>query len=147
MRDQFVETDGVLLDELLVIEFFLDDDVDHRQGHCAVGAGPDLQVHVGLIGQGDALGVDDHQLGPFCQVLFQGQLQGKIGGIRVVAPEDIELGVEFLGRVLAKGDLSGPDAHPVADALHREEVGRSEGRLEPLGEPGHLQGSRPRWNR
>ena len=53
-------------------------------------------------------------------------------------PQDIEAGIILLGRIPAEGDLPGPDAHPVADAFHGNEVGRAESRVEPLRQSLHL---------
>ncbi len=139
MGDQFVKTEGMLLDECLVIELLVDDDVHHGQGQRPIRTRSDLEVHLCLVCQRDALGINDHQPGPLGQVFLQGYLQREIRGIRVVAPEDVKVGVLFFHGIFAEGDLAGADAHAVADTLHREEIGGSKGGLEPLGQACHLQ--------
>ena len=124
MGDQFVKAGGLGFDEITVIEIFGNDDVHHGQGQGAVGAGADAQIHVGFVGQGDALGIDDHQLSPFFQVFLHEKFKRKIGLVGVVAPENIEVGVRFFGGIAPKGQLARANAHAVTDTFHRKKIWR-----------------------
>ncbi|VTR71036.1 hypothetical protein DESC_880062 [Desulfosarcina cetonica] len=139
MGHQLVESQGPAIDECLVVKVFIDDDMHHRQCQGAVGAGSDLQVHLGLVGQLDPLGVDHDDLGAAAQILGDSQAQGKIGLVGVVAPEKIEPGVEFLDRIFAEGDLPAADPHAVADTFHREVIGGAVGRPEAVRQGHHLE--------
>ena len=139
MGDQPVESGGVVFHKFMVIEIFFNDHVYHGQGQGAVRTGSDAQVHVGLIGHGDPLGIDHHQFGPFFEVLFHKKFERKIRLVGVVPPEDIEVGIRFLGGIAAEGHLPGSDAHAVANAFHRKKVGGSESRAQQVNQGRHLQ--------
>ena len=139
MEDELIETEGVLFDECLVVEFLVDDDVHHGQGKRPIRTRSYPEVHLCLVCQRDVLGINHHQPGPLGQVFLHGHPQGEIRGIRVVAPEDVQVGILFFHGVLAESDLASADAHAVADTLDRKEIGGSKGGLEPLGQACHLQ--------
>ena len=139
MGNQLVKTGGVSLHKVMVIEILFNDHVHHGQGQGAVRTGSNAQVHVGLIGQGDPLGVDHHQFGPFFQVLFHKKFERKIGLVRVVPPENVEIGVRFFGGIPPEGHLPCPDSHAVADTFHREKVRRPESRADQVDQGRHLQ--------
>ena len=42
----------------------------------------------------------------------------KVGLVRIVTPEDVEIGVRFFSWVPAKGHLPCADAHAIADAFN-----------------------------
>ncbi|OPY06183.1 MAG: hypothetical protein A4E66_02284 [Syntrophus sp. PtaB.Bin001] len=118
MGDEPIKAEGMLLDEIPIIEFFLDDHMHHGKGQGAIGTRPDLQVHIRSIGERNAFGIDNDQPGSFIQIFFEGEFEGKVGLLRVVSPENIELGVHLFDRISSEGHLPYPDAHPVANALN-----------------------------
>ncbi len=77
---------------------------------------------MGLVGQRDTLGINDHQLGPLLQVLLQEELEREVRLVRIVAPEDVEIGVRFFSGIPPESHLPGADAHAIADALYGKEV-------------------------
>jgi hypothetical protein len=56
---ELVEANGPLLDELSVVEFLTNDDVEHSQGQRQVGAGARLDPHVRSFCRFRLPGVDD----------------------------------------------------------------------------------------
>src|SRR6266446_8710860 len=62
-------------------------------GEQRVGAGQQLQMQIGLLGDLRAQWVDDHQLAARALCFANAPDNMKIGDRRVVAPDDIELGV------------------------------------------------------
>ena len=66
-------------------------------------------------------------------------MEWKIGLLRIVTPENIKFGIHLLNRVFSKGHLPGPDAHAIADPLHRDEIRTSESSLKSLGHLHHLK--------
>ena len=93
MGGKLVEAVGPLLDELLVIETFLDDDVEEPQGKRRVCPRPQLEPVLGLFGQVDPPRVDDDDLGAVLDLLRQhaADLALLVGGGDVAPPEDDEL--------------------------------------------------------
>lgn len=71
---QLVKAVAPFLDELMIVEVFLDDHVDHAEGECRVGAGADLQEEVGLLGNLAEAGVDDDELRAALLHVAQGPL-------------------------------------------------------------------------
>ena len=59
---QLVKAVAPFLDELMIVEVFLDDHVDHAEGERRVGAAANLKPKVGLRGEPSELGIDDDQL-------------------------------------------------------------------------------------
>ena len=56
-----------------------------------------------------------------------------------MTPQDIKFGIHLLHRVFSKGHLPGPDAHAIADPLHRDEIRASKSPLKSLGKLHHLK--------
>ena len=101
---QLVKAIGPALDEIVVVEVFLDDHLDHRERERRVGAGAQLQVDVGVCSQpgdarldGDELAAELHGVGdpvPHEEV--------GVGNRGVAAPDDGALRAGPLGVVVAQ---------------------------------------------
>ena len=59
---KLIEPVGPLLDEIVVVEVFADDHIDHRHSERRVGRGANLQEYLGVRRQPGDLGIDDHKL-------------------------------------------------------------------------------------
>ena len=130
MGGKLVEAVGPLLDELFVIEAFLDDDVEKPQGKRRVRARPQLEPVFGLLGQVDPPRVDDDDLGAVLDLLHQhaADLAFLVGGGDVAPPEDDEFArvVQIRHGVEAAGVHARDLAGGMADVLGGDDVGRAE---------------------
>ena len=88
----------------MVVEIFIDDDLDHAEGKSRVGAGAQLQVDVGVCGKpgdarldGDELAAELHGVGDPVSHEEVG-----VGDGGVAAPDDGALGAHPLGVVVAQ---------------------------------------------
>ena len=89
---QLVKAVAPFLDELMIVEVFLDDHVDHAEGERRVGAGANLQEEVGLLGNLAEAGVDDDELRAALLHVAQGPLPiQKLGSCGVAAPQNDEV--------------------------------------------------------
>ena len=109
MLGQPIEAQGGARDVLPVEQILAHQDVHHRQGQGAVGAGPDHQVLVGLLRRRRAVGIDDDDVraaGP--RLLHQRHhVDRRVGGVD--PPQHHQVGAHhLLGVVAADHAQRGP---------------------------------------
>jgi len=100
-----------------------DNHMDHGKGKSSIRARPDGQIRIGLVSQRDPFGINHNELRPFPHVLLDRRAQGKVRLIRVMTPQDVEIGIKLFRGIFAEGDLPSSDAHPVTNAFHGKKVG------------------------
>ena len=103
---QFFEAERPFLHEIMIIEVFLDDDVQH--GHCErrVSAGPNAHVNLRAGGQVGKARVDGYQLGAALHAVDDPVPEESIGvGVeRIVAPKNENFGSRPFLAVVAVGE-------------------------------------------
>ena len=130
MLRQIVEPMGVLFDKFLVVQSFLEDDVDDPEGQGLGRTGTQLEPEVGLLGQLGPAGIDDDQLGAVLQLIdhLAGDLPLFVGGGEVAGPEEHQFRgmVEIGNRIEAAGVDARDLPAGVADILGGDDIGRAE---------------------
>ena len=91
---QLLEAVAPVLDEVVVVQVFLDDDVDHCHAQRGVGAGAQLDVQVCASRQPGDARVDDDQTGAAAHGVNHGMAEEavRVGLERSLAPNDQDLG-------------------------------------------------------
>ncbi len=140
MGGQAVEAETVFFYELVVIEFFGDDDVDHGQGKGAFASGPELEPVIGDLRRADTPRVhDDHLLGHLERPVEHAPAHA-VGRprLRVVAAPVHDAGrrraaeaVDVDDGEAAEGEIARDYPREVAKVAGAHEIGRAEG----VGEP------------
>ena len=93
MLFQLVETDGPVFDDVLLVQLFLDDDLEQSGGKRAVAARPGPDPQVGEPGRVGLLRIDGDQLATGLEELFQGLPPEAAGGlVHVAAPHHDQRG-------------------------------------------------------
>ena len=130
---ELIEPVGPLLDEIMVVEVFADDHVDHRHSERRVGRGTNLQKHLSVRRKPRDLGVDDHELRAATAHRIDDPMPEKavaVGNDRVVTPDQAHFRPYVAGIVVAQlGELRHVGDRAIAVRDHRARHAREHARV------------------
>ena len=130
---ELIEPVGPFLDEIMVVEVFADDHVDHRHSECRVGRRTNLQKHLSVRRKPRDLGVDDHELRAATAHRIDDPMPEKaiaVGNDRVVTPNQAHFRPYVAGIVVAQlGELRHVGDRAIAVRDHRARHAREHARV------------------